>query len=273
MPVLVESLILGIIQGLTEFLPVSSTAHLVLVPWLFAWDSRLLNGLTFDVALHVGTFLGIVGYFRKDLTALIKAFAQSVIQRSIGNNLERKLSWYVVIGTIPAAVLGYLLEEKVETTLRDPVNIVVWLIVFGIVMWAAERYSRQVRQMNNITLKDAILIGVAQALALMPGVSRSGVTISAGLFLHIKREDAARFSFLLSTPAIFGAAVLKLRLLLHGFPKNDFMPLILGTAASAIAGFLAIKYLLKYLQHHRLDVFALYRIVFALVVLAALVVR
>jgi len=242
-----------------------------MVPRLFSWNAKLLNSLTFDVALHVGTFLGIVGYFWKDLIALIKAFFQSIVQRSIANDVERKLSWYVVIGTIPAAVLGYLFEEKVETTFRDPVNIVVWLIFFGIVMWMAERYSKQVRQMNDLALKDAILIGLAQALALMPGVSRSGVTISAGLFLDIKREDAARFSFLLSTPAIFGAAVLKLRVLSHGILKGDIMQLILGTAASAIAGFLAIKYLLKYLQHHKLNVFVLYRILFAAVILVALV--
>jgi undecaprenyl-diphosphatase len=270
---LLESVILGVIQGLTEFLPISSTAHLVMVPWLFSWDVKLLNSLTYDVALHLGTFLGIVAFFWKDLVALIKAFFRSVARRNIEDEIGQRLAWCVVIGTIPAAVLGYLFEERVETTFRAPVNIAVWLVVFGIVMWVAERYSRQARQLEDIRLKDAVLIGVAQALALMPGVSRSGITISAGLFLDIKREGAARFSFLLSTPAIFGAAVVKLKVLAHGIPHGDAIPLILGTVASATSGFFAIKYLLKYLQHRKLNAFVLYRIAFAAILLLAFFAR
>jgi undecaprenyl-diphosphatase len=261
-----ESIILGVIQGLTEFLPVSSTAHLVIIPIIFHWNSPLLNSLTFDVALHVGTLIAVVGYFFRDTIDLITGFVDGLSKMDFSRNERSRLSWLVFWGTIPAGILGVLLDNWVETKFRTPAVLATSMVVIGALMWYAEKRASQKRDIKKMSLRDAITVGFAQALALVPGTSRSGITISAGLLLDYNREDAARFSFLLSIPVIAGAAVLKLKHFLHGIPHNEVAPLLFGTIFSAVFGFLSIKYFMRYLQHNTLNAFVWYRIGFALVI-------
>ncbi len=263
----VESIILGIIQGLTEFLPISSTAHLVIIPKLFGWHAQLLNSLTFDVALHLGTLLAVLSYFFKDTAELIAGFFRGLSKRSFSADPKSRLSLLILIGTLPAGVLGVLLEKWVETKFRTPGVLAGALIVLGVVMWYAERTGSRIKKNDSLSMKDAIIIGFAQALALVPGTSRSGITISSGLFLGYDREEAARFSFLLSIPVIAGAAILKLRMFAHGVPPNDIAPLLIGTLFSALIGFLAIKYFMRYLRRHTMNVFVWYRFIFAAVII------
>jgi undecaprenyl-diphosphatase len=262
-----EALLLGILQGLTEFLPVSSSAHLILVPWFFRWNHPILDSLTFDVALHAGTLVALLAYFWKDWVAMIGAFSQMLLRRRI-DRFQEKLIVYLVLATIPAAIAGFLLEKTVESTFRNPILILFPLIVVSFFMIWVEKRKIAGRALNRITLKDALIIGCAQALALLPGVSRSGITISTGLLQGYDRESATRFSFLLSTPVVGGAAVLHLR---HLFKGGTDWPLFgLGFAASAIVGFLAIAFLMRYLRRHTLNVFAGYRLVLAAAVILGL---
>ena len=258
-----ESVVLGVVQGLTEFLPISSTAHLVIIPGLVGWNSQLLNSLTFDVALHLGTLLAVVSYFFRDTVDLISGFFRGLVNRDFSSDAESKFSLYVFVGTIPAGVFGVLFEKWVETKFRTPAVLAGSLIVVGIVMWFAEKVAKRVRKNDSMTVRDALIVGLAQALALVPGTSRSGITISSGLFLGYERDEAARFSFLLSIPVIAGAAILKLRVFIHGIPANDIAPLMLGTLSSALFGFLAIKFFMKYLQRHTMNAFVWYRFLFA----------
>ncbi len=256
-----EALFLGILQGLTEFLPVSSSAHLILVPWFFQWNHPILDSLTFDVALHAGTLVALLAYFWRDWVGLIHGFFRMVMRRRI-DRFQEKLVLYLILATIPAGIAGFLLEKTVESSFRNPVLILVPLIAVSFVMILAERRKTAGRALNRISLKDALIIGCAQAVALLPGVSRSGITISTGLLQGYDREGAMRFSFLLSTPVIAGAAFLNLR---HLFKTQgtDWPLFGLGFAASAIVGFLAIAFLMRYLRHHTLNVFAGYRLALA----------
>ncbi len=263
----VESIILGIIQGLTEFLPISSTAHLVIVPDLFDWNAPLLNSLTFDVALHLGTLLAVVTYFFKDTVDLIAGFVNGLTKKSFNSDRKARFSLLVFLGTIPAGVLGVLLEKWVETKFRTPAVLATSLVVIGVVMWYAERLAKRIKKTDSMTIKDALIIGFSQALALVPGTSRSGITISSGLLLGYDREEAARFSFLLSIPVIAGAAILKLRIFIHGIPADDVAPLVFGTIFSALFGFLAIKYFMRYLHRHTMNAFVWYRFLFAAVII------
>ncbi|MFZ1081695.1 MAG: undecaprenyl-diphosphatase UppP [Candidatus Kryptoniota bacterium] len=263
----IESIILGIIQGLTEFLPVSSTAHLVIIPDLFKWNSPLLNSLTFDVALHTGTLLAVVAYFFRDTIELISGFFRGLVKMNFNKDPKTKLSLLVFLGIIPAGVLGALFDKLIEDRFRTPGVLVTSMIVVGVLMWYAEKSATKTKQTGAMSIKDALIVGIAQALALVPGTSRSGITISSGLLLGFKREDAARFSFLLSIPVIAGAAVLKLKSFAHGLPSNDVAPLLLGIFFSAIFGFLSIKYFMKYLQRHSMNVFVWYRFAFAAIII------
>ncbi len=273
MGTVLESIVLGIIQGLTEFLPISSTAHLVIIPELLGWHAKLLNSLTFDVALHLGTLLAVLSYFFKDTVELIAGFFRGISKRNFRSDPKSRLSLLVIIGTLPAGVFGVLLDKWVETKFRTPSVLAGALIVLGLVMWYAERTAKRIRNNESMSVREAIITGFAQALALIPGTSRSGITISSGLFLGFNREEAARFSFLLSIPVIAGAAVLKLRIFIHGIPANDIAPLILGTLCSALFGFLAIKYFMKYLQRHTMNVFVWYRFIFAAVIIIFFYIR
>jgi undecaprenyl-diphosphatase len=262
--------VLGIVQGLTEFAPVSSSGHLILVPWLFHWSILTNESLnkTFDVALHVGTFGGALAYFWRDIAKYLVAWVRSIRRRSVSGADER-VAWFLVIGTIPGALAGALFEDVIEEKLGQPWLIAVMLAVFGVVLYLVDRRARQTRQLGHLRLGDALTIGLAQAVALQPGVSRSGVTISAGRALGLAREPAARFSFLLSLPIIGGAGIYKGFKLVTGaehIPSGFTWPFVWGMVASAVSGFLVIWGLLAYLRRRDFAPFVLYRLAAAAVV-------
>jgi undecaprenyl-diphosphatase len=250
-----ESLILGIVQGLTEFFPISSTAHLILFPWFFGWKGEI-DTLSFDVALHAGTLLSLLVCFRRDWIDLISK--------------KQRLLVYIILASIPAGVTGFLLNDIVENTLRNPLLISVMLIVFGVVMLAAEKRPPSKKGFETVRIGDALFIGIAQAIAIIPGVSRSGITITAGLFAGLKRDASARFSFLLSTPIIAGATLLHLKKLAEGNGIHDLRLFVTGFIASFITGYFAIKFLLSFLKRHPLNVFVYYRFLLAVVIISGL---
>lgn len=258
-----QAFILGIVQGLGEFLPISSSAHLILVPWVFGWADQ---GLAFDIALHWGTLFAVVTYFRKDVLHLIKGFLKSLSKktRNFQEDIYQKLSWYLIVATIPAGIFGMLLEHKVEGDFRNPLLIAFTLGIFGVLLYIMDQSGKKERNLGKITWKDALLIGLAQTIALVPGVSRSGATMVAGLALAFKREDAARFSFLMSIPITLAAGISKIPDIVH---IKEVAPLVIGFITSAVFGFLAIKYLLQYISKRDFSVFAWYRIAIAVVVI------
>jgi len=257
MEAIFQSIILGIVQGLGEFLPVSSTAHLVLVPYFFHWEDP---GLAFDVALHMGTLIALLAFFWKDWIKILKLATRN---SQPDNEYNSNLLWLLIIATIPGVLAGYFLEEKAETVFRNPLLIAFTLAFFGLVLYLADKYAQRKKDIGTVSLKDSIIIGLSQAIAIIPGVSRSGITITAGLFQKLDRVSAARFSFLLSTPIIFGASVLKLP---HLFNEGINVPILIGILASAISGYLAIKYLLKFVQHAGYQVFFWYRLGLAILI-------
>ncbi|TGE32275.1 undecaprenyl-diphosphatase UppP [Desulfosporosinus sp. Sb-LF] len=249
-----HALILGIVQGLGEFLPISSSAHLVLIPWLFGWEDP---GLTFDVALHMGTLLAVVLYFWNDWVRLIRA----ALRRRASN--DKRIFWYLIVATIPGGLFGLALEKKAETIFRSPLLIGTMMIVMGILLYLADR-KRQLRKMDTMTLADAVWIGLSQALAIIPGVSRSGSTMTMARFLDLTREDAARFSFLMSTPIIMGAGLLKLR---HLTMASINLPFSVGVISSFVVGILSISFLLRYLRTSNFGLFVGYRFLIGIVVI------
>ncbi len=265
-----QAIVLGIVQGLTEFAPVSSSGHLILVPWLFRWPILTNESLnkTFDVALHMGTFVGALAYFWRDIWKYMKAWVRSMRHRSL-SDVDERLAWLLVIGTIPGAATGALFEQPIENTLGQPWLIAIVLAVFGVLLFVVDRRASQRREMANLRFGDAIAIGLAQAVALQPGVSRSGVTITAARGLGLNRESAARFSFLLSIPIIGGAGAYKGLKLLAGtehIPPGFGGPFAWGILASAVSGFLVIWGLLAYLRRRDFAPFVLYRLAAAGVV-------
>jgi len=266
---LIQALILGLVQGLTEFLPVSSSAHLLIVPWLFGWHGGAVTSIPFDVALHMGTLLAVLVYFASDWRRLIIAFVRSVIERRIGDDPDRRLVWLIILASIPAAVVGVLAESQIDDLFHQPQNlqlglyiIAAMMIVMGALLLVAERLGQRQYEIKQIGIKTAMIVGVAQALALIPGVSRSGSTITAGLFRGLKREAAARFSFLLATPIVLAAGVKKLYDVLkspEGIQASEQMGYMVGFAASAISGFLCIYFLMRYLQRRSTAPFIIYR--------------
>jgi undecaprenyl-diphosphatase len=266
--------VLGIVQGLTEFAPVSSSGHLILVPWLLHWSILTNESLnkTFDVALHMGTFVGAATYFWREIWRYLAAWVRSVRRRSISTTDER-LAWCLVIGTIPGALTGALFENVIEEKLGQPWLIAVMLASFGVVLYAVDRTARQDRELHDVRLRDAAVIGVAQAVALQPGVSRSGVTMTAARALRLDRESAARFSFLMSLPIIGGAAAYKGLKILTGaehIPPGFGGAFLWGTVASAVSGFLVIWGLLSYLRRRDFAPFVLYRLAAAGLVLGVI---
>jgi len=264
---LYQVIVLALIQAITEFLPISSTAHLALAPWLFGWKDP---GLTFDIALHAGTLLAILVYFFRDWIQIVaEGFGfQGGYDPELRQN--RSLLWLLAAGSIPIGVVGLLFNKQAETTWRSPYVIGTMLIVVGVLMWVAERLAHGKKDLGQVRWGDGIAIGVAQALAVVPGTSRSGITITAGLFRSLSREAAARFSFLLATPAIAAAAVKDLwDMRKHGGLTPDMrMPFAVGIAVSAIAGVVVIAYFLKYLRRKSLMPFVYYRIAFGIIVIA-----
>lgn len=268
---LISAAILGIVQGLTEFLPISSSAHLIVIPWLLGWKPE---GLGFDVALHLGTSISILVFFWKDWVRLIKQAFRGLKEKRPFGNADRKLLWFLVVATIPAAVIGVVFEDSIEGYLRSPLVTVFTLVLFGVLLLLAEKGSRKDRTMESFTWLDAIVIGVAQAIALVPGVSRSGITITAALSRNCNRTSAARFSFLLSTPVIVGAGLLEVyhfakETQLSGtvFGQTPWSVIAIGVAASSITGFFCIRYFLKFIQSHSFSVFVVYRCILACIIL------
>jgi undecaprenyl-diphosphatase len=271
MPIL-QVVVLAVIQGLTEFLPVSSTAHLYLTSWLLGWQEQALD---FDIALHIGTLIAVLLYFMKDWVQIV---AQGFGARA-GNDEQLKhnqmLLWLLAIGTIPVGVCGLLFSKQAETAWRTPWVMGAMMIVVGILMWLAENRARKVRDLSSVNLPDALAVGAAQALAIVPGTSRSGITISAGLARRLDHEAAARFSFLLSTPAI-GAAAIKAVYDLHkesGLHGILNMTFITGVTVSALTGCAVIAWFLHYLRRSGLRPFVYYRIAFGIIVLALAFIR
>lgn len=251
---MIEPIVLGIIQGLTEFFPISSTAHLILFPWFFGWEGDV-NTLTFDVALHGGTLTALFFYFWKDWVELFFK--------------KQKLLFKIMLSSIPAGIAGFLLNDIVEKKLREPFLISIMLILVGLIMLASENSVKN-KDIEKIDLKDALFIGIAQATALIPGVSRSGVTIAAGLFKGLKRDIAAHFSFLLSTPIIAGATLLHLKKFLDMRVSYDFQLFTAGFLTSFITGLIAIKFLMSFLRRYPLNLFVYYRFMLAVVIITGI---
>jgi len=280
---ILQAILLGLIQGATEFIPVSSSAHLIIVPWLFGWKDPALTSLTFDVALHIGTLVAVLAFFASDWIRLIKAWFMSVKERKVGTDPDRRLAWFVVIGTIPGAIAGILFESKIDALFHQPgvpiqasamLVMAVIIAVMGAALLIADHMARHLADLKGLNLKKVLIIGFSQAFAIFPGVSRSGSTITAGLALGLKREAAAKFSFLLSAPIIAGAGLKSLYEIYSGLKtgaiaQTDLLLFPIGFIAAAVSGYLCIRFLLNYLQKHSTAVFVYYR--WALAVLVAIV--
>jgi len=250
-----QAIVLGIMQGATEFVPISSSAHLVLVPWLLDWPEP---GLVFDTIVHWGTLVAVLAVFWHDLVALARAWARSLVDRQL-NPTEAKLAWLIIVGTLPGAPIGFFCEDFFESLFSSPGWVAALLLVTGAILTVSERLGKRQRSMGDLSWFDSVLIGLAQGLAIAPGISRSGATMAMGLLRGVQREAAARYSFLLATPIVFGAGLLQLvKLLQAGVVRAQLPPLIIGFLAAAISGYLCIEFLLAYLQRGRLYVFALY---------------
>ena len=267
---ILEAILLGIVQGLTEFLPISSSGHLILVPWLQDYTFLEQNpsfNKTFDVALHMGTLVAVIAYFHAELRAIVAGFVRTIRKRSIGVGSER-IAWVIALGTVPAVIVGGLGEDWIDENLGEPWMIAVLLIVFGLVLLHADRRPQE-KTLGEVRLRYGLYIGLAQVLALAPGVSRSGITISAGRYLRLDRDTAARVSFLLLTPVTAGAVGFKgYEALTEGLPDGVVGPLIVGTIAAAVSGYAAIAGLLALVRHHSYDAFVVYRVVAGIAVLA-----
>jgi undecaprenyl-diphosphatase len=268
---ILSAAILGIIQGLAEFLPISSSAHLILVPWFLGWKPE---GIIFDVSLHLGTAIAVLAFFWNDWIRLAHETIVGIWTGAPLGNHYRRLAWLLVLGSIPAAIIGLALEETIETKMRSPLITVFTLAILGILLFCAEKRSRQNRTLEKFTWADSIWIGLSQALALIPGVSRSGITITTALFRNSDRTSAARFSFLLSTPVIVGAGLLEswklskaIRHPVGSIVEVHWLVLIVGVLSAALTGFLCIRFFLRYLQTKSFTPFVVYRILLAGVVL------
>jgi undecaprenyl-diphosphatase len=285
---ILQAIILGIVQGLTEYIPISSSAHLIIVPWLFGWHDPALTSLSFDVALHLGTLVAVLWFFATDWVRLIRAGLDSLVEHKIGADPDRKLAWLLVIGCIPGGIAGVLAESKIDQLFHQPnvpikpiAMIVLGIIIssLALVLFIVERQARHTRVMNLLTLKDTIFIGLAQALAIFPGVSRSGSTITAGMALNLKREAAARFSFLLSAPIIAGAGLKSVWDMVQqyqggsSFSSSELILFPFGFIAATISGYFCIKYLLRYLQKNSTNLFVYYRWGLSLLIIIVAIVR
>ena len=259
-----QSIILGIIQGIGEFLPISSSAHLIIIPYLFNWSE---HSLAFDVALHFGTLIAVLFVYFKDWWELFKGAFNKVVYKK--NSFNNKMFWFLVLATIPGALIGKLFEEPIENILRSNyVIIAIALAVMGILIflgdkWAAKKYKNKETDFEHLTLKQTFVIGLSQALAVIPGFSRSGTTILTARLMGVSRSAAAKFTFLLSVPIIFGATILKLPDMITGFSPE----LIVGIIVSAVVGVISIKFLLRYIKKHDFAIFAYYRVIIAIIVL------
>lgn len=257
-----EPVILGIIQGITEFLPISSTAHLILTPWVFSWGT---NNLPFDVSMHIGSVIAIFYYFRRDWYLIIRNFVFCIQKKSFEGDKYGLLGVNLIIATIPASIAGLLFEEYASGILRSPVIVASFLILFAIFLYLSDRKTTNQKSIDDLNLTDALVFGVFQALAIMPGVSRSGITITGGLLRNYRRDEAARFTFILGAPIITGAIILQLRhLSISDFQEQG---ILYGVISSMIVSLLVIKYLLRYLQSQTYTVFVIYRILLGIFII------
>jgi undecaprenyl-diphosphatase len=265
-----QALILGLVQGVTELLPISSSGHLIIVPWLGDWSYLKEHDAfnqTFDVALHLGTLVAVVAYFWRDLIDLLTAWLRTLRTRRVAT-AEERVAWFVVVATIPAAIVGFLGEDLIAEHLGEPWQIAIALVLFAGLLWVADRQPER-RGMDGLGPREALAIGAAQSLALMPGVSRSGITITAGRFLGLDRDSAARVSFFLLVPIVLGAVLLKglQDVILGDLPRGSTGPFVVGTLAAAGSGLLAIDWLLGYVRRHDYSIFVWYRLIAAAVVI------
>ncbi len=269
MDTILQAIVLGIVQGLTEFLPISSSGHLVVVPYLLGWTDPFITSLAFAVVLHLGTLVALLAYFWRDWARLIPAGLATIRDRSFRGDPERRLAWLIVVTLPPAIIFGVLLNDFFEAKVRQPALVAAMMVIGAGILWAADRLGRRTDEMERLGFGGAFLIGLAQALALIPGISRSGISISAGLGLGLTREAAARFSFLMATPVIAGAGLWEVRKLLTGEAgvSVEVGPLVAGFAAATVSGFFAIAWLLRYLRSHAMTVFVAYRLVVAAIVI------
>jgi undecaprenyl-diphosphatase len=264
---LLEAIVLGIVQGLTEFLPISSTGHLRIVPAFLGWEDP---GAAFTAVTQMGTMAAVLAYFRADLWRIARAWLESVRDRPKRRELDARIGWYIVLGTVPIGVFGVLFKDQIETSARDLYVIGVALIVLGLILAGAERVGTRDRQIEQIRTKDGFWVGIVQALALIPGVSRSGATITAGLFLGLDRAAAARFSFLLSVPAVVLSGLFELSSIIEGEEGEHVGAgaLVIATALAFVVGYASIAFLLRFLATHTTLVFVAYRVGLGVVVLA-----
>jgi len=261
-----QAFALGVTQGVTELLPISSSGHLILVPWLANWhylDTHSDFNKTFDVALHLGTLVAVIVYFWADVVRYVGAWFASVRRRSV-TTLDPRIAWWIFAATIPTAIAGAAGEETIENNLGQPYQIAIFLAVFGVLLWLADRQPEQ-RRIGELGFRRAFLVGISQILALMPGVSRSGITITSGRFAQLERDAAARFAFLLLIPIVFGAVIYKglKHVVLNPLPAGSLGPFAVGTLAAAAVGLIAIDLLLGYVRRHDYSAFALYRLAVA----------
>lgn len=280
MDTIIQAALAGLLQGLTEFIPISSSAHLELAPWIAGWESDgLVGSLAFDVFLHLGTAVALVAYFFRDLVRYLAAWLASIRDRRIGDDPERRQAWLLFLGSVPAGIIGFMLEDFITEAFHgddDGARLAIagFLVIGAVALYLADRLGRQVREMNDIGPGTALAVGLSQALALLPGISRSGATITAGLALGMTRESAARFSFLLATPITIGAGLYgSRRLFLDPIASEQWLAMGVGFVVSALSGLVAIGFLLAWLRRRSVVVFSVYRIAFAALIVLLVAVR
>jgi len=271
--VVIQAALVGLLQGLTEFIPISSSAHLELAPWIAGWESDgLIGSLAFDVFLHLGTLVALLVYFARDWVRYAGAWIASIRERHIGDDPDRRIAWLLLAATIPAAIIGFALEGFIEEAFHgdnDAARLAIagFLVVGAVALWLADRFGRRERTLDELTTSTALTVGLSQALALLPGISRSGATITAGLALGLTRESAARLSFLLATPITLGAGLYgSRRLLTETHSGTEWLAIVVGFVVAALAGLLAIGFLLAWLRRRSVTLFSLYRVGFAAVI-------
>ncbi len=274
MDLTLQALVMGIVQGLTEFLPISSSGHLIIVPNLLGWSDPFIDSLGFSVVLHMGTLLALLAYFWRDWVELVPAGLATIRDRSTRDDPRRRLALAIAVATIPAAVVGVLFNDVIEQNVRQVGLVAAMLVVGAAVLWLADRRGRMHLPLSRLGPLGAFGIGAAQAVALVPGISRSGISIAAGLFLGLDRESAARFSFLMAAPVIAGAGFLEGRkLLAAGIPADGALPLAVGFVAATVSGLAAIAFLIRYLRSNSMAVFVAYRLILAALVFVVLLTR
>ncbi len=275
MDTLLQALVMGIVQGLTEFLPISSSGHLIIVPFLLGWTDPFITSLVFSVILHIGTLGALLIYFARDWLRLVPAGLAAIRDRSLADDPDRRLAWLLLTATVPAAIAGFLLNDIAENAVRHVGLVAVMLVIGAAILWFADRWGARVRDVEDITFPIAFGIGVAQAIALVPGISRSGISIAAARFVGLDRPAAARFSFLMATPVTAGAAVFELRKLVTGEAgvAVSVGPLVVGLVAAFVSGIIAIRVMLDFVRSHSFDIFVVYRLVLAAVVVVVWLAR